>query len=382
MSRVLASTALIVLHLSGCARTDFPAECDLHPERCCDIRPEAAVCADSSSPVGDSAFAESTSPDSSGAPDEGGPGVPEVSEAATDAGITPKSCLKPGEGRTNCGADGLSSCCESLLVPGGSFSRAFDGVTSGYADASFKSTISPFKLDRFEVTVGRFSTFVDAVVDGWRPSEGDGKHSHLNAGAGLALEDGGAEPGWSVAWNVHLMATKPEWNGVLLTPGGGAEIPNYPVARVNWYQAAAFCVWDGGFLPSEAEWNFAASGGSEHRVYPWSIPPASTLLTEAHAWFDDHDSFRVVGKTAPTGDGRWGHSDLSGNAAEWMLDAYRSPLTKSCIDCTNAFLTENVVRGGSVRTNGETIRSAVRAKVSPTTARDTLGLRCARPPTS
>ncbi|AUX45468.1 uncharacterized protein SOCE26_069590 [Sorangium cellulosum] len=44
-----------------------------------------------------------------------------------------------------------------------------------------------------------------------------------------------------------------------------------PINRLDWYMALAFCAWNGGRLATEAEWNYAASGGSEpasrrHRV--------------------------------------------------------------------------------------------------------------------
>jgi formylglycine-generating enzyme required for sulfatase activity len=41
-----------------------------------------------------------------------------------------------------------------------------------------------------------------------------------------------------------------------------------PIICVNWCEAYAFCIWDGGFLQSETEWKYAASGGSKQRECP------------------------------------------------------------------------------------------------------------------
>jgi formylglycine-generating enzyme required for sulfatase activity len=43
-----------------------------------------------------------------------------------------------------------------------------------------------------------------------------------------------------------------------------------PINCVTWHEAYAFCIWDGGFLPTEAEWELAASGGEE-RVFPYGF---------------------------------------------------------------------------------------------------------------
>ena len=101
-----------------------------------------------------------------------------------------------------------------------------------------------------------------------------------------------------------------------------------PINCITWYEAYAFCIWDGGFLPSEAEWNYAASGGSEQRVYPWSSPSMPTTIDCAHANYSPMGMSPCsttgpedVGSDSPTGDGKWGQADLSGNVWEWTLDS-------------------------------------------------------------
>ena len=45
---------------------------------------------------------------------------------------------------------------------------------------------------------------------------------------------------------------------------------------INSYEAVAFCIWDGGFLPTLSEWGYAAAGGNEQREYPWGATAPGT----------------------------------------------------------------------------------------------------------
>jgi sulfatase modifying factor 1 len=204
-----------------------------------------------------------------------------------------------------------------------------------YTSPEHPATVSAFRLDKYLVTVARFQTFLAAIrASGWRPPFGSGRHVHLAGGRGLRdVGAGGAfETGWSGAWSDGTLAQDPGDNDNTL--------PAHPINGVTWAQAYAFCIWDGGFLPSEAEWNYAAAGGDEQRVYPWSVPPSdATLSCDRAAYTESPDmcfasGAYLVGAKSPAGDGRWGHADLAGLRGEWTLDWLR-PYVEPCVDGAN-----------------------------------------------
>jgi len=329
------------------------------------------------------------------APDVGRPDA--LSDGSTDGGpdggvVVAKSCYDAGgPGLSDCGPDGGESCCASLLVVGGTFNRS-KSVTDPYP-----ATVNNFGLDRFEVTVGRFRVFVNAVSGGWLPTAGSGKHTHLNGGQGLAATAGGNEPGWDVAWNGNLAGTQIGWttnlscNGTYQTWTGSAGAnESRPIVCATWFEASAFCIWDGGFLPSEAEGSYAAAGGSEQREYPWSNPPSSTTIDCTFANYGGSSwpstacvpiGSNKVGSEA-RGDGRWGQADLAGNVWEWNADWY-SGYGNQCINCANVTTSSGrVIRGGGFGGPAPLLLASSRLAegLSPTSRSYFVGLRCARTP--
>jgi formylglycine-generating enzyme required for sulfatase activity len=325
--------------------------------------------------------------------------------------VAKQSCAGAGVGLSVCGPQG-ESCCTSLAVPGGTFYRSYDGVSCPggdppqeiygpgcYTHKTAKATVSAFQLDKFEVTVARFRRFMSAVVAGWRPPAGAGVHRHLRGGAGVEDVQGPGtyEAGWDPQWNVDLFATQSDWDRYYVTSSTATQTPTQsedrPIGGVSWAQAYAFCIWDGGFLPTEAEWNFAAAGGEEQRIYPWVQPPelADAKIDCAHARSQgtcagDQD-LGPVGATSPHGDGRWGHTELAGNRAEWTLDwfaAYASP----CDDCARLqqppedelpFSPSRVNRGLYAGSDVSLLNSYRGAEVPLQSFSSEIGVRCARP---
>jgi formylglycine-generating enzyme required for sulfatase activity len=325
-------------------------------------------------------------------------------ETGTDSGgdAGPPSCAPGGAGMSNCGpgGSGSESCCTSLAVTGGTFDRSYDDVT--YTNAGYPAAVSGFRLDKYEITVGRFRQFVGAVVAGWQPAPGSGKQTHLNGGKGLNAAGGGYETGWDSSWTSNLAVTSTAWTSNLscvasydtwtASPG---KNESKPINCVTWYEAYAFCIWDGGFLPTEAEWNYSAAGGGDtdggtsgQRAYPWSSPSTSTAIGCSHANYLGADGGRScatgtnnVGSESPAGDGVFGQTDLAGNVWEWNLDFYVSVYVNPCTDC--AYLTATtarVYRGGGIDDVAADLLASTRGEHLPSFRTYNHGARCARIP--
>jgi len=232
--------------------------------------------------------------------------------------------------------------------------------------------VSDFYLDKFEVTVGRFRAFVEAGR-GTRanpPAAGTGGHPLIGAS------------GWDASWNNSLASSR----SVLLanlkcdssyqtwTDTAGAN-EQYPMNCVSWYEAFAFCIWDGGRLPTEAEWEYVAAHGSENRIYPWGNELPDPV--PANCSYNHSTPFLAVG-SEPTGNGYWGQTDLAGGIWEWVLDTFAAYPTV-CDNCASLDGGTNRVKRSSDFENASIdLRCTARYGRSPSSREYDLGIRCAR----
>ncbi len=279
-----------------------------------------------------------------------------------------------------CAPDGVSPpCSDDLEVPGGTFlAGAPDGRGDESEHPAHTVTVAPFALDKFEVTVGRFRRYAD-VYAGEPPPDGAGAHPLIPGS------------GWQPQWKVRLPARGDvlkvdiaECGGAWTQKVGASEAR--PISCVTWYQAFAFCAWEGKRLPTEAEWEYAAAGGSEQRPYPWGAEEPSVDRVVFGCLFDGDPScadadLPVAGSLAK-GAGRWGHLDLAGSLWEWTLDVYAPYTSAPCDNCAVVIQpvgAGRVFRGGDFRFGDPTwLTVTTRLGILPGLPDDRRGFRCAR----
>jgi len=173
--------------------------------------------------------------------------------------------------RTIVGKDGK----EMILVPPGEFVMGQDGINDA---PPHKVYLDAYYIARYPVTNAEYKKFVDAT----------------------------------------RCAPPQHWSSGQIPPGK----ENHPVVWVTWEDANAYARWAGVRLPTEAEWEKAASWDDAKKVkrgYPWGDKFDANKCNSSESRIGDTTP---VGKYSPHGDSPYGVADMAGNVWAWCADWY------------------------------------------------------------
>jgi formylglycine-generating enzyme required for sulfatase activity len=265
-------------------------------------------------------------------------------------------------------------------VPGGAFhfgSRDFQGLGPRSTVPEQVAALDPFFIDRTEVTVARYR---QALRDGFVPVDDTPIRNDRTLSVGAS--------GTS-----HCT-----WNGDASGPAPGVSRESYAIDCVSWAEARALCVFFGGDLPTQAQWEYAATAATEvERRYPWGDePPACDQAVFGRGPPPADACFRMglprgarpVDEQPFAGFDRTplGVSGMAGNVSEWTLDGFRAygddcwwqrPLRG--VGCTETWAPLRAPRGGNWYASATSSASAVIIGQPVSYPAGGLGVRCVRP---
>ncbi|NWS77377.1 SUMF2 enzyme, partial [Crotophaga sulcirostris] len=271
---------------------------------------------------------------------------------------------------------------ESMVqLPGGMFQMGSSSLEKRSEEGPVREVmVKPFAIDKHPVTNREFREFVrdkkyktEAEAFGWSFVFEDLVSEELKKKVTQKLE---SAPWW-------LPIEKAFWRQ---PSGPGSSIKDrldYPVLHVSWNDAQAFCAWKGKRLPAEEEWEFAARGGLQQRVYPWGnkFQPNRTNLWQGDFPRVDtaEDGYHGVSPVAAfPPQNNYGLYDLLGNTWEWTASEYLAPGLTSKQRAQKM----HVLRGASWIDTADgsanhKARVTTRMGNTPDSASDNLSFRCA-----
>ena len=172
----------------------------------------------------------------------------------------------------------------------------------------------------------------------------------------------------ALATEVRLLSPLPEAEHKAQSAHCSANLTDnadLPASCVSFEDASRYCAWKGLRLPTEAEWEWAATGGDDKLAWPWG----NALPSDENTCWNRRSPCRVGSRAA----GAFGLHDLAGGVSEWTNSAY-GPYGGTANDPK-----AKVVRGGSWESvKPDALRPEKRASM-PAGYRDvTLGFRCAK----
>ncbi len=253
---------------------------------------------------------------------------------------------------------------EMVKISGGTFQMGQPDPNingTGWTDSEqpvHNVTVSDFYIDKYEVTHKEYIYFLNAINCG---SDGSYNRQEL-----INMDDSDCAVGYK--------------NGKFYFKGSDyAEDILCPVIEVTWYGANEYCKWLSKKtgktyrLPTEAEWEYAAGGGSIHQK--WAGTNSESSLS-SYAWYGNSGSkTHRVGTKSPN---QYGLYDMSGNVWEWCSDWYSSDYYSSSPSLNPQGASSGsfrVIRGGSWCYAASCCRVAFRFNDYPVNRGNYIGFR-------
>ena len=305
-----------------------------------------------------------------------------------------------------------------VWIAGGEFTMGSDGALSRHNEQPpHPVSVSGFWIDAAPVTNAQFQQFVAAtkyVTVAERKPDWNELKKQLPPGTPKP-DDSVLVPGSMVftesAGPVDLSRMENFWRW---TPsacwrhpeGPGSDIngrENHPVVQVSWDDAVAYAKWAGKRLPTEAEWEFAARGGTAGTTYWWGdeFRPGGKFMANTWTGSFPHDNTQADGfmRTSPIESfppNGYGLFDMGGNVWNWCSDWYRpdvhAQLAKEALCCDpqgpassvspdHPHQVERVTKGGSFLCHESycaSYRPSARRGLPPDTGMSHVGFRCAK----
>jgi len=250
---------------------------------------------------------------------------------------------------------------DMIEIPAGYFEQGNDSIDALDNELPVHRVyLETYSIDRYPVTCGQYRAFIEA--------------------GGYQNSIWWSDAGWE--WLGSQMVTQPlYWTN-------NPAWDSHPVYGINWYEAEAYARFVGKRLPTEAEWEKAASwdaAAGGRRIYPWGEEePAAQLCNYAHLGEDSYPPLQTTPvDTYPTGQSAYGCYDMLGNVWEWtasVFHGYEGFVSYPYAGYSKVYFDgeHRVLKGGSWATRPWALRCSSRNWYHPGVRQILAGFRCAK----